>query len=717
MMKRLFTIWAVLSLWGYASFAQAMSDGVFRARMDSIVSLGNRYYENSNRDGIMAMYDTLRRSLSQRSHAGLLNRIDSLEYTADGCKLLGDWYYENSFYKDAGTACVQAEEQFKQALQIFQENDYLGEGLDRTPMIWRELAQLYYRMDRYQDALDCISSAERKYASSFGNLFIPGDPAYFDWLDMRMQQALCLARLGRSDESLKKADEVLTLLPANSVLYYESLRKKAKIILLSKDDERNNRALPLYKSYFQNKKAEALSLMTGYTPEQRQDYWMRMRPFLTDCYLLEGEDPGFLFDVSLFSKGLLLQLNLFDKDPKTLKTLSYTWMDVQKSLPDGACAMECIQYEKDGKKKLGAVVVKKTGDPVWVTLLDPVSFMDFKVGGLRVSDILRQGSSSPANLNRLYLNDDLKHLLWPDALLEVLGPCEKLFFSPDGYQHQVAIEYMLPQGMQEKQLYRLSSSRQIIIKRPIKLDSALVCGGIDYYARLENQLAGNDSLAHVIWKGKTFHDLSHSREEAKIIYDCRKNRKDTLILGGKATEAAIRELMGQYSLVHLATHGGFRESMTPNGTDLKPCMSDNSMSESVIVLSGANRIMLDAQYNPNCLDGILSAYELSSLDMTKTSLAVISACQTSMGYITSDGVYGIQRGLKNAGAGGLILSLWCVSDAGTKIQMTRFYENMLSGMDVHEAFNAARDQWETDPQSAQLNKPHIKDAFILIDVF
>ena len=84
-------------------------------------------------------------------------------------------------------------------------------------------------------------------------------------------------------------------------------------------------------------------------------------------------------------------------------------------------------------------------------------------------------------------------------------------------------------------------------------------------------------------------------------------------------------------------------------------------------------------------DGILTAQEIASLDFNGLDLVVLSACQTGLGEITGDGVFGLQRGFKKAGAGTLLMSLWKVDDDATRLLMTRFYHNLLSGKGKYES--------------------------------
>ena len=711
-------------------------DITFCNRMRSIVAEGNRQYELSNRAGIKAAADELENALSSRRKSGLLNKADDMEFTADLFKLRGDWHYENSNYDDKSYA--EAEDCFINAIEIYQSEGDLYD-LDKIPMMHRELAQLYYKCGLYEDAYNSICMALSAFDDAFMNrMFIPGDALYYDWLDIQMQKAMCLARLGRTDEASKEADQLISLFEKGSEKYYETLRKKAKIIMLSDKPGCAKQALPLYRSFYDWRKKDALSVLKDLTPVQRQDYWMRMRPFVTDCFQLEGEDPGFIFDVALFSKGLLLQLNAFDRNPDAINTLNYTWKDIQKSLPADGCAIEFVQYEKNGVQKLGAVVVRKKGQPIWVSLMDPDTFLAYETGG-KVNES-RIYSSAGYVKNALYQDNELNGKIWNAALLDALGDSRKIYFSPDGYIHQLAIEYMLPESLADKKLYRLSSSRQLVSKRTPHLGSALIVGGLTYLTEVATEPEGNDALAYGYLNDvhAYFSHLSGTKDEAERIYAARSCAGDSLIMGNAASEPGIRSLMGQYSIVNLSTHGFFNAAEVPQGTDLKPCLTDETLSQSSLALSGANKSLWNLSFDTRNQDGILSAAEIATLDMSKVDLAVISACQTALGRVTGDGVYGIQRGLKNAGAGAIVVSLWSVSDKATALMMARFHANIAAGMDIHDAFFAARqsliDKNEEDSPSIKVRKfnprtmsvqyvseteeyrePQYYDAFILID--
>ena len=117
-------------------------------------------------------------------------------------------------------------------------------------------------------------------------------------------------------------------------------------------------------------------------------------------------------------------------------------------------------------------------------------------------------------------------------------------------------------------------------------------------------------------------------------------------------------------------------------------------------------------------------------------MAIISACQTGLGYVTADGVFGIQRGLKNAGVESMLVSLWNVDDRATSLLISQFHKNLQTGMPPHRAFMQARDTFgETQPEDDRLKRkfnantmtefvivdndyydePQYRNAFIMID--
>lgn len=140
-----------------------------------------------------------------------------------------------------------------------------------------------------------------------------------------------------------------------------------------------------------------------------------------------------------------------------------------------------------------------------------------------------------------------------------------------------------------------------------------------------------------------------------------------------------------------------------------PGSRTQSMQRTGLAFAGANATWEGAE-RPDSTDGILTAAELSLLDLSGTDLVVLSACETALGDYNTEGVWGLQRGFKEAGARSLLLSLWNVNDAATATLMQGFYRRWLGGTPKGEAFRQAVEALRrTHPN------PFIWAAFVMLD--
>lgn len=133
-----------------------------------------------------------------------------------------------------------------------------------------------------------------------------------------------------------------------------------------------------------------------------------------------------------------------------------------------------------------------------------------------------------------------------------------------------------------------------------------------------------------------------------------------ILTGEQATVAALAATANP-RILHLATHGYFLGDDVPTG---------HVLQRSGLAFAGANH----AKEFPAGADGLLSAYEVSALDLRATELVVLSACETALGDIRAgEGVFGLRRAFAIAGAGSLMMSLWPVGDEITAQQIGIFY--------------------------------------------
>lgn len=120
--------------------------------------------------------------------------------------------------------------------------------------------------------------------------------------------------------------------------------------------------------------------------------------------------------------------------------------------------------------------------------------------------------------------------------------------------------------------------------------------------------------------------------------------------------------------------------------------------------------MYKSKINIGVNDGILLAKEIADMDLNGLDLIVLSACQTGLGDISGEGVFGLQRGFKKAGANTLLMSLWKVDDKATKLLMSRFYSNLIAGKSKIESLRDAQKyvrEYETEIEVKSDNKPAI----------
>ena len=191
--------------------------------------------------------------------------------------------------------------------------------------------------------------------------------------------------------------------------------------------------------------------------------------------------------------------------------------------------------------------------------------------------------------------------------------------------------------------------------------------------------------------------------------------------GDLGSEESFKALSGgNTDIIHLATHGYFIEGEKADMNDFMNSLSPlaRQKTDSVIdpllrsglILSGGNRAWLGKEVPAGVEDGVLTALEISTMDLSGTDMVVMSACETGLGDITSDGVFGMQRAFKMAGVQTLVMSLWKVDDNATSLMMQTFYEQLLTGKTKREAFNLA--------QAAVREKypePYYWAGFIMLD--
>jgi CHAT domain-containing protein len=169
------------------------------------------------------------------------------------------------------------------------------------------------------------------------------------------------------------------------------------------------------------------------------------------------------------------------------------------------------------------------------------------------------------------------------------------------------------------------------------------------------------------------------------------------LTGADATERTFKQMAPGLRILHLATHGfflgddcapvvegtravgGLTSPSAPTHPRSAPkqavaprAIPENPLLLSGLALAGANR-RSDAGTDED--DGILTAEEVSALNLEGVEWAVLSACNTGLGTVVSrEGVLGLRRAFQVAGVRTVIMSLWSVDDRATLQWMERLYE-------------------------------------------
>ena len=307
---------------------------------------------------------------------------------------------------------------------------------------------------------------------------------------------------------------------------------------------------------------------------------------------------------------------------------------------------------------------------------------------------------------------------------KLIKPGDNIYFSASGILHQIPIE-SLPIGNGKimsdvYNMHRLSSTRELAKeKKEMKYTKAALYGGLNYnmtdnellsesqtYYKdaSENYFVSRGLLEDSI-RGYKWDNLNNTLQEINYISELmNKNQVTTQTYrGNKGNEESFKALSGhEYNIIHLATHGFFYPDEEAKEKDyFKPMMLndhyrtfnevDMSMWRSGLVMSGGNRAWKGDTIPDNVEDGILKAQEIGELDLRGADLVVLSACNTGQGEVTGEGVFGLQRAFKMAGAQTIVMSLTPVDDQTTMAMMNKFYTNLFSGQSKHDAFyNAQR---------------------------
>ncbi|HYC85756.1 MAG TPA: CHAT domain-containing protein [Chryseosolibacter sp.] len=335
------------------------------------------------------------------------------------------------------------------------------------------------------------------------------------------------------------------------------------------------------------------------------------------------------------------------------------------------------------------------------------------------------------NAMQLRLEDPHSYKIFWQPVQEILGAATKrVYFSPDGVYNTINPATLHNPGtkrfvLDDTELVLVSNTADILRPAtPSPSRKAVLFGFPDYTGAStpagtepsEFMLLKNDS-ARRFFTGDNITELPGTRVEVNAIESLLKPGMEVMkYMSAEASEEKIKEIAAP-KLVHIATHGFFLDDISENTRDgrsvtgiASATLAENPLLRSGLLLAGAGKTITEGRRNSQSEDGVLTAYEALNLNLHQTDMVVLSACETGLGQIqTGEGVYGLQRAFRAAGAQSVLMSLWKVDDEATQQLMTGFYAEWLATGNRQTAFRQAQLKLRN-----QFSHPYFWGAFVMM---
>lgn len=434
-----------------------------------------------------------------------------------------------------------------------------------------------------------------------------------------------------------------------------------------------------------------------------------------------------------------------------------TWKDVRDKLADNEAAVEIIRFRDFDPDKAGSF----TDEVFYAALIVTPDTKDHPelVVIRNGKELENKYLSNYRNAIKYQINENYSYRLFWQPIANKLDPkIERVYFSPDGVYNQISI-YTLqnPKSknfiLDEIEVQLISNTKDLVASNDDgKSSGASYLFGFPNYNMGEVEKSTDDTSGEGEQRGVRgargsrggnagdLEELSRggiprglrgnmlrymrsnsllallpgTKKEVNLIDSlyARKNEKSVVYLSEEAVEDKIKSLESPRTL-HIATHGFFLEQQTDDEFGETDKHVENPLLRSGLILAGANSFIRYGEIDADQRlreDGILTAYEAMNLNLEDTELVILSACETGLGEVKNgEGVYGLQRAFRVAGADAIIMSMWSVDDNATQELMTLFYEEWLANGDKRQAFINAqkrlKDKWK---------KPYYWGAFVMV---
>ncbi|HEY0770257.1 MAG TPA: CHAT domain-containing protein, partial [Sphingobacteriaceae bacterium] len=417
--------------------------------------------------------------------------------------------------------------------------------------------------------------------------------------------------------------------------------------------------------------------------------WIQKKELLTlalsmsPAQLTEAEiDVAVLHqEVERLEKDLSQKSEIFGE---SFETKRIEFSDVKKSLKPNEVAIEMIRYRYFNHTFTDSVI--------YAALYTKSDFSKPK------AIILKDGQKMETRYFKFYRNaitgkipDNVSYGVFWQPIVEEIGQVSTVYLSADGIYNQINLEAIAaPDGryvIDNSNIVLVSNTKDIYLRTTKKRQA-----GSDNTA----SMFGNPTFYVTASANHSIPDLPGTEKEINQLHYLLKEKgwMTNEFVERSAAEEKIKE-MNSPKIFHIATHGLYRPStqltLEKEIEGNEAVLTQNPLMRTGLLLRGAGDLLDKTDYNYNMESGILTAYEAMSLNLDKTDLVVLSACETGLGDLEAgEGVYGLQRAFFVAGAKVLIMSMFKVDDEATQKLMLKFYQKWLNTNNLRQSFIDAK---------------------------
>lgn len=445
--------------------------------------------------------------------------------------------------------------------------------------------------------------------------------------------------------------------------------------------------------------------------------------YITLRKIFKLDEDESVFETDYVKKLRLRLMSFVQNHPKFLKQLYITSYDVQKCLKESEAAIEFINLwnitpelllhgeDPNFDFGLGALILTKNEAPKFIHLTQ----------NSEIEELLGHDDEGNLLLDMAYCCETQKQLydLLYAPIQEYLDGITTIYYSPAGIVNYLNLDFLAPDTNEYLSnriiFHRVSSTREILTNRnSVNNKSATLYGDIDYSS--DSSTNGNPVSRYRSTTRAGFGKLPGTSDEIDSIGNelRRAHIPFNFVRKSSATEVAFRDMtQSAPKILHIATHGFSYNSdkiheMAAEAQKLSNAKNSSigwnfitfqigkpSLYHSGLALAGAQNTWKISDYNellkisPKS-DGILLSAEIAKLNLTNVDLLIMSACESGLGKVETEGVYGLQRAFKLAGVNSIIMSLWKVDDDATQLLMSQFYKNYIKGMKKKTALLSAQ---------------------------